>query len=187
MISPEELMTRLGVLTRLYAASEETVFGALNDKDSGLFFAIARAGGNFLWRAESPVGWALSPPLLWGGLCIAGTSTAGMSRSEDGGEFATVDWRRGGAVIAFGAGDGEVCFIDERCGIVRETPRAEGDTLIVRGEIRIGGFRDEQPWSSSAEIESRFALPSGELISRRARGDLRPEDFSGEPPPEAWE
>ena len=62
----------------------------------------------------------------------------------------------------------------------------EFNSSLSRG-FGIGGFRNDAPWSSSAEVESRFALPSGELISRRARGDVRPEDFSGEPPPGAWE
>lgn len=186
-ISPEEMMTRLGVLTTLWAADDAAIFGAINDKERGRFFAIDRASGNFRWRLESPSGWAVAAPLIWGDLCIAGTSVADMSRSEGGGEFATVDWRRGGAVFAFEAQGGEVRFSDERCGVVRQTPRAGGDTLIVEGEIRVGGFRNDEPWSASTEVESLFALPSGRLIGRRARGAIRPEDFPGEPVPEMWD
>ncbi len=185
-ISPDEMMTRLGVFSPLYVADEASIFGVRNDQEGGMFFAIDRARGNFRWRIDCPAGWVLAPPLIRGGLLIAGTSVADMNRSESEGQYATVNWRRSGAVFAFGVDDGEVRFSDMRTGVVRETPVAEGDTLIVRGEIRLGGFRNDEPWSSSAEVESRFALPSGRLIGRRARGDVRPEDFPGEPPPEAW-
>ena len=186
-ITPEELMKRLGVLTPLYAADDEGIFAALNDKERGYFFAIDRGSGAFRWRVENASGWVIAPPLIAGDLYIIGTSTAGMDRREEGGEFATVAWHRGGAVYAFEAAGGKVRFWDELTGVVRETPRVEGDELIVEGEIRLGGFRNEEPWSSSAEVESRFALPSGRLIRRRARGDVRPEHFPGEPPPEKWE
>ncbi len=185
--SPEELMKRLGVLTPLYAADDGGIFAAVNDKERGYFFAIDRGSGAFRWRVENASGWVIAPPLIAGDLYIIGTSTAGMDRREEGGEFATVAWHRGGAVYAFEAAGGKVRFWDELTGVVRETPRVEGDELIVEGEIRLGGFRDEAPWSSSAEVESRFALPSGRLIRRRARGDVRPEHFPGGPPPEKWE
>ncbi len=186
-ISPDEMMTRLGVFSPLHVVDETSIFGVINDQERGLFFAIDRASGNFRWRTGSPAGWVLAPPLILSGLLIAGTSIADMNRSESGGEYATVNWRRSGAVFAFGVDDGEVRFSDMRTGVVRETPVAEGDTLIVRGEIRLGGFRNDEPWSSSAEVESRFALPSGRLIGRRARGDVRPEDFPDELPPEKWD
>jgi len=183
-ISPEEMMTRLGVLTPLWAADDAAIFGAVNDNERARFFAIDRVSGNFCWRLNSPAGWAVAAPLIWGDLCIVGTSVANMSRSEGGGEFTTVDWRRGGAVFALEAQSGEIHFSDEHCGVVRETPRVEGDILIIAGEIRVGGFRNDEPWSTSTELESRFALPSGQLIGRRARGALCPEDFPDEPLPE---
>jgi len=174
VISPEDLMARLGVLTQLYAADEEFVFGVLNDKESGLFFSIGRATGNILWRVESPAGWVLSSPLLWGEICIAGTSMADVIRRGEDGDCSTVSWRRGGAVIAFGVEDGKLRFLDKHCGTVRETPFVEGNVLLVQGEIRTGGFRNHEPWMNSTEVESRFALPSGNLISRRPCGDLDP-------------
>ncbi|MBT3351089.1 MAG: hypothetical protein HOJ95_06035 [Nitrospinaceae bacterium] len=186
-ISPEEIMTRMGVFTPLWAADDGVICGAVNDKECGRFFAIDRESGNFRWRLDSPAGWAVAAPLIWGDFCIAGTSVADMNRSEEGGQFATVNWRRGGAVLAIEIQSGEVRFLDLRCGVVRETPRAEGDTLVVSGEIRVGGFRDDEPWSASTEVESRFDLPSGRLIGRRAKGALRPEDFPGEPAPELLE
>lgn len=185
-ISPEELMTRLGVLTPLFAADERGIFAALNDKDRGHFFAIDRESGNFRWRVENASGWVIALPLIWRDLYIAGTSAAGMSRSEDGGPYAIVDWQRGGTLYAFESESGKVRFWDERTGIIRQTPRVEGELLIIEGEIRIGGFRDEAPWSTSAEVESRYALPSGRLIGRRARGDVRSEYFPDEPEPELW-
>lgn len=186
-ISPEELMTRLGVLTSLFSADDRSIFAALNDKDRGHFFAIDRESGNFRWRVENAVGWVIAPPMIWQDLYIVGTSAAEMDRQERGGSYATVDWRRGGSVYAFEAESGNVRFWDERTGIVRQTPRVEGDVLTVEGEIRVGGFQNEAPWSSSAKVESRFALPTGQLIGRRARGDLRPEYFPGEPMPDAWD
>lgn len=185
-ISPEELMTRLGVLTPLFSADEQGIIAAINDKDRGHVFAIDRESGNFRWRVENVSGWVIAPPLIWKDLYILGTSTVEMARQEKDEPYATVDWSRGGSIYAFEAENGRARFWDERTGVVRETPRVEGDVLIVEGEIRIGGFRNEEPWSSSAEVESRFALPSGQLIGRQARGDVRPEYFPGEPVPELW-
>ena len=186
-IPPEELMTRLGALTPLFAADERGIFAALNDKDRGHFFAIDRESGNFRWRVENASGWVIALPLIWRDLYIIGTSAVEMDNQEKGGPYATVDWRRGGSIYAFEAESGKVRFWDEWAGIIRQTPRVEGEVLIVEGEIRVGGFREEAPWSSSAEVESRYALPTGGLIGRRARGDLRPEYFPGEAVPEEWE
>lgn len=185
-ISPDEALRRLGVHTPLYAASEEGIFAVLNDQQKGHFFAVDRASGNFRWRVENASGWVVAPPLIWEDFYIAGTSRAEMRREEGGGRFATVDWERGGAVYAFAAPDGAVRFWDDRCGVVRETPRIEDGVLIVEGEIRAGGFRDEAPWSSSAHVESRFSLRRRRLISRRARGDVPPGYFAGEAPPAEW-
>ncbi len=186
-ISPEELMTRLGVLTPLFSADERGIFAALNDRERAHFFAINRESGGFRWRVENASGWVIAPPLIWRDLYIVGTSAAEMERQDKDAPYATVNWRRGGAVYAFEADSGAVRFWDEHTGIVRQTPRIEGDVLVVEGEIRVGGFRDEAPWSSSAEVESRFALPSGGLLGRRARGDVRPDYFPGGPMPEEWE
>jgi len=185
-VSPEELLARLGVHTPLYAADEGGIFAALNDQDRGHFFALDRGSGNFRWRVENVAGWVIAPPLIWGGLYIVGTSTADMRRREEGGPYATVRWSRGGAVYAFEAEGGALRFWDERTGIVRETPRVEGEVLIVEGEVRVGGFREEEPWSASAGVESRFALPAGRLLGRRVRGEAPPDYFAGEPGPAPW-
>lgn len=186
MIPAEELLTRLGVHTPLYAASGRHIFAALNGRDRGRFFAVDRERGNFLWRVENAAGWVIAPPLIWEDLFIVGTSTADMRRREEGGAFAQVDWKRGGALYAFEAGDGAVRFWDERTGVVRETPRVEAGVLVVEGEVRSGGFRDDAPWSASAQVESRFALPSGRLLGRRLRGEAPEGYFKGEPAPAAW-
>ncbi|MBI2132177.1 MAG: hypothetical protein HYT99_05090, partial [Candidatus Tectomicrobia bacterium] len=180
MIPAEELLTRLGVHTPLYAASGAHIFAALNGRDRGRFFAVDRERGNFLWRVENAAGWVIAPPLIWEDLFIVGTSTAGMRRREEGGAFAQVDWKRGGALYAFEAGDGAVRFWDERTGVVRVTPRVEAGILVVEGEVRSGGFREETPWSASAQVESRFALPSGRLLGRRLRGEAPEGYFKGE-------
>ncbi|MEE9275610.1 MAG: PQQ-binding-like beta-propeller repeat protein [bacterium] len=187
-VSPDELLLRLGVHTPLYAADERSIFAALNDKDGGVFFAVDRESGNFRWRVENASGWAVASPLIWEDLFIIGTSTAEMrSRREEGAALATVDWKRGGALYSFEAADGKVRFWDERTGIVRETPRVEEGVLIVEGEIRTGGFREEAPWSVSARVESRFALPGGRLLGRRVRGEAPPDYFPGEPAPAGWD
>ncbi len=186
-IPPEELLARLGVHTELFAADEGSIFAVLNDKDRGHFFAVDRERGNFRWRVENTAGWVIAPPLIWRDLFIVGTSTADMRRREEGGVFATVSWRRGGSLYAFEAADGAVRFWDERTGVVRETPRVEGEALVVEGEVRVGGFREEKPWSASAQVESRFALPSGRLEGRRVRGEVPEGYFKGEPAPERWE
>ena len=140
VISPEELMTRLGVLTPLFSADERGIIAALNDKDRGHVFAIDRESGNFRWRVENVSGWVIAPPLIWEDLYILGTSTVQMARQEKDEPYATVDWSRGGSIYAFEAESGRARFWDERTGVVRETPRIDGDVLIVEGEIRIGGF-----------------------------------------------
>lgn len=185
-IPPDELLERLGVHTSLYAADEKGIFAVLNDQEKGHFFAVDREIGNFRWRVENTAGWVIAPPLIWGDLYIVGTSSVAMKREEKGGPFATVDWKRGGAVYAFGANDGAVEFWDEKSGVVRSTPRVEDGVLIVEGEIRVGGFQDEEPWSSSAEVESRFSLMDKRLIARRVRGDVPPGYFQGESPPAEW-
>ena len=185
-IPPDELLERLGVHTSLYAADEKGIFAVLNDQEKGHFFAVDREIGNFRWRVENTAGWVIAPPLIWGDLYIVGTSSVAMKREEKGGPFATVDWKRGGAVYAFGANDGAVEFWDEKSGVVRSTPRVEDGVLIVEGEIRVGGFQDEEPWSSSAEVESRFSLMDKRLIARRVRGDVPPGYFQGESPPVEW-
>ena len=168
---PDELLKRLGVYTSLYAANENGIFAVLNDQEKGHFFAVDRQSGNFRWRVENTAGWVIAPPLIWENLYIVGTSRAEMMREEKGGLFATVDWKRGGSVYAFDANDGSVQFWDEKTGVVRGTPIVEDDVLIVEGEIRVGGFRDEESWSSSAEVESRFSLKTKRLIDRpRERG-----------------
>lgn len=185
-IPPDELLKRLGVHTPLYAADDEGIFAVLNDREKGHFFAVDRGRGDFRWRIENSSGWVVAPPLIWRDLYIVGTSEARMKREEKGGPFASVDWKRGGSVYAFGAGDGAARFWDERTGVVRSAPRAEDGVLIVEGEIREGGFRDGEPWSSSAEVESRFSLADGRLIARRARGEIPAGYFRGEAPPAAW-
>ncbi|MDA0999753.1 MAG: hypothetical protein O2807_04440 [bacterium] len=185
-VSPEELLARLGIRTEFYAADDAVIFGAVNDKERAIAFAVDRRSGNFRWRVENISGWVMAPPIVWGGLCILGTSVADMTRREGGGKFAAVSWRRGGVLYAFEALKGAVRFWDERTGVVRETPRVEGDILIVEGEIRLGGFENEAPWSASAEVESRFSLPEGRLRARRIRGEAPPGYFEGEPPPGAW-
>lgn len=185
-IPPDELLRRLGVHTPLYAADAEGIFAVLNDQEKGHFFAVDRGSGDFRWRVANTAGWVIAPPLIWEDLYIVGTSRAEMRREERGGPFARVDWKREGAVYAFGAGDGAARFWDERTGVVRESPRVEDGVLIVEGEVRVGGFRDEDPWSSSAEVESRFSLREGRLLSRRARGEAPPGYFRGEAPPAAW-
>ncbi len=184
---PDEVLRRLGVHTPLYAASAEGIFAVLNDPEKGHFFAVDRGSGNFRWRVENASGWVIAPPLIWEDLYIVGTSRVEMKREEEeGGPFATVDWKRGGSVYAFAAADGAVRFWDDKSGVVRETPRIEDGVLIVEGEIRAGGFRDEAPWSSSAHVESRFSLTNRRLIARRARGDVPPGYFQGEAPPAEW-
>lgn len=185
-VSPEELLARLGVQAEFYTADEAVVFGAVNDKERAIAFAVDRRSGNFRWRVENISGWVIAPPIVWGGLCILGTSVADMKRQEQGGSFAAVSWQRGGVLYAFEALKGAVHFWDERTGVVRKSPRVEEDTLIVEGEIRRGGFENEAPWSSSAEVESRFLLPGGALAGRRTRGEVPPGYFEGEPPPGEW-
>ena len=185
-IPPDELLERLGVHTSLYASDDKGIFAALNDQEKGHFFAVDRESGNFRWRVENTAGWVIAPPLIWEDLYIVGTSKAEMKREEKGGHYATVDWKRGGSVYAFSANDGAVQFWDEKTGVVRDTPRVEVDVLIVEGEIRVGGFQDEEPWSSSAEVESRFSLANTRLISRRVRGDVPPGYFQGEASPQEW-
>ena len=185
-IPPDELLERLGVHTPLYAADEEGIFAVLNDQQKGHFFAVDRESGNFRWRVENTAGWVIAPPLIWGDLYIVGTSSAEMRREEKGGSFATVDWKRGGSVYAFEASDGTVRFWDEKTGVVRDSPRIEDAVLIVEGEIRVGGFQDEEPWSSSAEVESRFSLTTNRLIARRVRGDVPSGYFEGEALPTEW-
>ena len=186
MIPPDELLERLGVHTSLYASDEKGIFAALNDQEKGHFFAVDRESGNFRWRVENTAGWVIAPPLIWGDLYIVGTSRVAMKREEKGGPFAAVDWKREGAVYAFGANDGAVQFWDEKSGVVRNTPKVEDGVLIVEGEIRVGGFQSEEPWSSSAEVESRFSLTKKRLIARRVRGDVPPGYFRGEAPPTEW-
>ena len=186
MIPPDELLKRLGVHSLLYATDEKGIFAVLNDQEKGHFFAVDRESGNFRWRVENTAGWVIAPPLIWQDLYIVGTSRAEMKREEKGGPFATVDWKRGGSVYAFGASDGAVQFWDEKSGVVRNTPRVEDGVLIVEGEIRVGGFHDEEPWSSSAEVESRFSLTKKSLITRRVRGNVPPGYFQGEAPPREW-
>ena len=135
-----------------------------------IFLQWIAKSGNFRWRVENTAGWVIAPPLIWGDLYIVGTSSAEMRREEKGGPFATVDWKRGGSVYAFGASDGAVQFWDEKTGVVRTTPEVEDGALIVEGEIRVGGFQDEEPWSSSCEVESRFSLSTKRLLARRVRG-----------------
>lgn len=185
-IPPDELLEHLGVHTPLYAADEKGIFAVLNDQEKGHFFAVDRESGNFRWRVENTAGWVIAPPLIWGDFYIVGTSSAEMRREEKGGPFATVDWKRGGSVYAFGASDGAVRFWDEKTGVVRDSPRVEDAVLIVEGEIRVGGFQDEEPWSSSCEVESRFSLISKRLIARRVRGDVPSGYFEGETPPTEW-
>ncbi|MDE0332546.1 MAG: hypothetical protein OXL41_11820 [Nitrospinae bacterium] len=185
-IPPDELLERLGVHTSLYAADEKGIFAVLNDQEKGHFFAVDRESGNFRWRVANTAGWVIAPPLIWGDLYIVGTSNAEMRREEKGGLFATVDWKRGGSVYAFGASDGAVHFWDEKTGVVRSTPREEDGVLIVEGEIRMGGFQNEEPWSSSAEVESRFSLITKRLTARRVRGDVPSGYFEGEAPPTEW-
>ncbi len=185
-VPPEELLERLGVHTPLYAVDQRRIFAVLNDREKGHFFAVDRESGNFCWRVENASGWVMAPPLIWGDLYVVGTSEAQMNREECGGEFATVDWKRGGSLYAFAAEDGAVRFWDERTGVVRDTPRVEGDVLVVEGEIRVGGFREGEAWSSSAEVESRFGLTQERLLSRRVRGEVPPGYFQGEEPPAAW-
>ena len=185
-IPPDELLEHLGVHTSLYAADETGIFAVLNDQEKGHFFAVDRKSGNFRWRVENTAGWVIAPPLIWGDLYIVGTSSAEMRRKEKGGPFATVDWKRGGSVYAFGASDGAVRFWDEKTGVVRNAPEIEDGVLIVEGEIRVGGFQDEEPWSSSCEVESRFSLTTKRLIARRVRGDVPSGYFEGEAPPTEW-
>lgn len=185
-IPPDELLERLGVHTPLYASDEKGIFAALNDQEKGHFFAVDRESGNFRWRVENTAGWVIAPPLIWGDLYIVGTSRVAMKREEKGGPFAAVDWKREGAVYAFGANDGAVQFWDEKSGVVRNTTKVEDGVLIVEGEIRVGGFQSEEPWSSSAEVESRFSLTKKRLIARRVRGDVPPGYFRGEAPPTEW-
>lgn len=185
-IPPEELLERLGVHTSLYSADDDGIFAVLNDQQKGHFFAVDRASGNFRWRVENTAGWVIAPPLIWEDIYIVGTSSAEMKREEKGGTFATVDWKRGGSVYAFGAIDGAVRFWDDRTGVVRNTPEVEDDALIVEGEVRVGGFQDEEPWSSSCEVESRFSLTTKRLIARRVRGDVPSGYFEGEAPPTEW-
>ena len=183
---PDELLKRLGVYTSLYAANEKGIFAVLNDQEKGHFFAVDRNSGNFRWRVENTAGWVIAPPIIWEDLYIVGTSRAEMKREEKGGLFATVDWKRGGSVYAFDEKDGSVHLWDEKTGVVRKTPIVDDDVLIVEGEIRIGGFRDDEPWSSSTEVESRFSLIKKRLINRRVRGDVPPGYFEGEAPPTEW-
>ena len=185
-IPPDELLERLGVHTSLYAADEKGIFAVLNDQEKGHFFAVDRASGNFRWRVENTAGWVMASPLIWRDLYIVGTSSAEMRREEQGGPFATVNWKRGGSVYVFGANDGAVQFWDDKSGVVRNTPKEEDGVLIVEGEIRVGGFQDEEPWSLSAEVESRFSLINKRLIARRVRGDVPPGYFDGEAPPTEW-
>lgn len=185
-IPPDELLERLGVHTSLYAADEKGIFAVLNDQEKGHFFAVDRGVGNFRWRVENSAGWVIAPPLIWRDFYIVGTSSAEMRREERGGTFATVDWKRGGSVYAFGASDGAVRFWDEKTGVVRDTPSVEDGVLIVTGEIRVGGFQDEEPWSSSCMVESRFSLTTKRLIARRVRGDVPSGYFEGEAPPTEW-
>lgn len=185
-IPPDELLERLGVQTSLYAADEKGIFAVLNDQEKGHFFAVDRESGNFRWRVENTAGWVIAPPLIWGDLYIVGTSSVAMNREEKGGPFATVDWKREGAVYAFGANDGAVQFWDEKSGVVRNIPRVEDGVLIVEGEIRVGGFQDEEPWSSSCDVESCFSLITKRLITRRVRGDVPSGYFEGESSPMEW-
>ncbi len=185
-ISPDVLLKRLGVHTRLYAADEKGIFAILNDQEKGHFFAVDRASGNFRWRVENTSGWVIAPPLIWKDVYVVGTSGVEMKREEKGGSLATVDWKRGGSVYAFDARDGAVRFWDERVGVVRDTPRTEADVLFVEGEIRLGGFRDGEAWSSSARVESRFSLTDELLIARRVRGKAPAGYFQGEVSPTEW-
>ncbi len=185
-ISPEELLKRLEVDTPLFAADEKGIFAALNDKDSGIFFAVDRRTENFRWRVENVSGWAVAPPLIWQDLYIIGTSVANMNRGEVKDNFAEISWSRGGVCYAFDAMSGKMQFWDDRTGIIRKTPRVIFETLIVEGEIRVGGFRQGEQWSASGEIESKFDLPRGKLQGRRVRGSIPEGYFRGESPSLPW-
>ena len=144
-VPPEELLERLGVHTPLYAVDQRRIFAVLNDREKGHFFAVDRESGNFCWRVENASGWVMAPPLIWGDLYVVGTSEAQMNREECGGEFATVDWKRGGSLYAFAAEDGAVRFGTKERAWCAIRPGLRGTSSSWREKFGWGAFAREKP------------------------------------------